>query len=713
METIGAKAKNLKILKDAGFNIPPFIIVPSTKAPSSEQDIAVSDLISPQGKINENHLQKLVKNIQTHFKCDRYAVRSSALIEDSKHHSHAGQFLTKINLKAEELAQAISVVLKHAYGYLQGDIQKFSFVIQEYIEANFSGVTFTRSPLEEREMVVEYYAGRGEEIVSGKVKPVKKTFYWNEKNIDVPLPNFKTCIESFKKIEQLFQFPQDIEWCIKDSLFYVLQSRPITTIAKENYQKFLHLDEVLPQEKAFYFEKTEISEVTPRPTPFTQSLLKRIYAKGGPVQSVYHKYKIHYESQDILKIIGNELYIDREAEIKTLFPAYTFLRNPDFEAQLTTDKLLLTLKNIFYLNKISLKNYPPIQEKLETLLNTDVSQPATNFAETKMDANCDFSSKIRVDEIISHLQKEIENFLHNYELIFEINLLAAKAFKSLEVALKSTSIVVAEALNFDFSLLGKFPHDKFKEIGESLMKDSLVGNALEIYDESSFQVFTPSFKNVKNSSEWTQLSNFKKEFLKNIIIEAQIYHKLREYGRWLTVKNIHCLRQVLWRLAHEYNFQNKQHLYFFAIPELISGLFWDEQQASARKKEYDKWNSFEFPSKLTSSPLQESSLKPLGVSSGKAKGKLITKKQLSQDVPNSSNVILYTELLTPDLTLYFNQIKGILSKQGGLLSHLSIMAREKGIPVVVNFDLKTSGINFNDNVEMDGTTGEVQKTKNY
>ena len=38
--------------------------------------------------------------------------------------------------------------------------------------------------------------------------------------------------------------------------------------------------------------------------------------------------------------------------------------------------------------------------------------------------------------------------------------------------------------------------------------------------------------------------------------------------------------------------------------------------------------------------------------------------------------ILFTEYLSPDLYQYFSQIDGIISKNGGLLSHLSILARE-------------------------------------
>lgn len=33
-----------------------------------------------------------------------------------------------------------------------------------------------------------------------------------------------------RKIEAYFGYPQDIEWCWADNKFYILQSRPITTL---------------------------------------------------------------------------------------------------------------------------------------------------------------------------------------------------------------------------------------------------------------------------------------------------------------------------------------------------------------------------------------------------------------------------------------------------------------------------------------------------
>ena len=73
----------------------------------------------------------------------------------------------------------------------------------------------------------------------------------------------------------------------------------------------------------------------------------------------------------------------------------------------------------------------------------------------------------------------------------------------------------------------------------------------------------------------------------------------------------------------------------------------------------------------------------MAVSSGSAEGIL---KSADQMLPEDRGIVLYTKVLSPELTKYFPQISGIVSEQGGLLSHLAILAREKGLPVLVNYD---------------------------
>ncbi|MBI2638898.1 hypothetical protein HYW83_04895 [Candidatus Peregrinibacteria bacterium] len=628
-DQIGPKAQNLKRLIDAGLNVPQFSAVPVS---------TVQQFINEGGEIIEKQIQKFIHEIQEKFPRGPWIIRSSALIEDSEKESFAGQFMTQSARNEVELFEAICAVLCHAFEYLHGDLGQFSFIVQEYIDADFSGITFTRSPLGGREMVIEYHHGIGEDVVGGRIKPQKKEFYWHQQDIDMDLPNFHEAFENFKKIEQLFQSPQDIEWCIKGGVWYFLQSRSITTITADQYRQFLFLDDALPKNAKFFFEKTEISEIAPRPTPATWNLLERIYAKDGPIQRVYSRYGVQYNSQNFLKKIGGELFVDRECEIKTLLPSYSYLSKNDFQPRFASLRgFFQTVRNIIALNRIPTAGYKNLLSGIREKLNEQFTK----------------------EEKFEEAAKE---FLRNYELVFEINFLAQKAVKRLLQAIKKEPISTAYVLSFSVD-----------ELDMEFDDSDFVGNSLEIADESPFVKFKSSKSNRKEFQDWfDSLPAWKKKYFAPFIESAQHFNKLREFGRYITVKNVSRLRRALHR-----------------------------EGKSEVLQPQDK-NFQNLPSRLTSSPLFAAD-KPIGVSRGKAHGKLIDESQISQH-PDG---ILYTKILSPDLTKYFGDIKGIVSESGGLLSHLAIMAREKGIPVVVNFDLFHAKIKLGDFIEIDGETGSV------
>lgn len=112
------------------------------------------------------------------------------------------------------------------------------------------------------------------------------------------------------------------------------------------------------------------------------------------------------------------------------------------------------------------------------------------------------------------------------------------------------------------------------------------------------------------------------------------------------------------------------------------------------------------PISLTHTYITQPSRLCFGVSKGQAKGILVA----LEDIDNvRGDKILYTKILSPNLTKFFPQIKGIISEQGSLLSHLAIIARECGMPVIVNFNLNKSDLQKGDMIEIDAEKGEVKK----
>jgi len=229
----------------------------------------IKNLITKQAIPNK--LRILI--LENYMKLDGFvAVRSSAVAEDLKQASFAGQQASFLNVKGKYLVKYIKECWASFYNsraIIYRERNKFSHapsmavVIQKMINAKKSGVIFTVNPVNKNknEMIIESIFGLGEAIVSGIVTPdhyaiekknlkiVKEIinekkiaiFRANGKNktikLDAKKANLKTLnfnelkqlAKEALKIEKYYKKPMDIEWAIDDKL-YILQARPITTL---------------------------------------------------------------------------------------------------------------------------------------------------------------------------------------------------------------------------------------------------------------------------------------------------------------------------------------------------------------------------------------------------------------------------------------------------------------------------------------------------
>lgn len=657
----GNKTLNLKLCVDRGFNVPAFVALPSSLSEALFKNESLRDMIG--------------KKAARILRGKRYAVRSSALIEDSENSSFAGQFSTKIDLVENELEQAIKEVLDQADRFLKGDLDKFSIIIQEYIAPDISGVAFTRNPGGGREMILEYGYCPGEKIVSGQIKPTRTAFYWDGRpETELPAPLLRSgVVQKFKDIEKIFGAPQDIEWCIKDGAFYLLQTRNITTLSAAQYEQILFLEENLPQSKQYFFEKTEISEIAPRPAKATLGLLEAIYANDGPVDHVYKKFGVQYKPTDFLSIIGNELFVDREKEIHGILPSYSYLRNKERTPKLSSlYKLLPTIKNLFALNTIRTAQYERIFDELKNRLGAKLTEKTSVAA-------------------------AVGKFLSDYELIFETNLLSGLSIKKAGRLLKNEPVGFSEILNSRrlFIDVEKFRVDPPK---------TLKGNSLELTDTTAFTSFggTDNPTNDKVAAWWDNVQGYKKNIFRRAITEAIHYDRLREFGRWLTAARANVLRNALLGMATDKKFKDPSNIFFADLYDLLNNKA-IEGSCIKNKEAHKRFDRFALPSSLSSSLIIKQSA-IIGVSSGAGSGIL----QNKENIGAGKNYILYTEMLSPDLTEYFDKISGIISNNGGVLSHLAIMAREKNIPVVVGYSLNDGKFKLGDMVQIDGGSGSIK-----
>ncbi|MGB3411070.1 MAG: rifamycin-inactivating phosphotransferase [Microthrixaceae bacterium] len=202
------------------------------------------------------------------------AVRSSATAEDLPTASFAGQHDTYLNVIGSEAVLEMvircwaSLFTERAVTYRRrNDIDpgqvKMAVVVQQLLLPEVSGVLFTADPVTGNRKVakVEAVFGLGEALVSGMVDADSFAVHDNEPLaesigtkdlVSTPLDAGGTSnqpldperrdqptlthtqvldlVDLGRRIEAQFGHPQDIEWCLVDGEFHVVQSRPITTL---------------------------------------------------------------------------------------------------------------------------------------------------------------------------------------------------------------------------------------------------------------------------------------------------------------------------------------------------------------------------------------------------------------------------------------------------------------------------------------------------
>lgn len=219
-------------------------------------------------------MRQAIQGSLTTLHTETVAVRSSATAEDSAKTSWAGELETLLNINSHTLANAVLTCWASLYSprallyrhtnHLDTAKILVAVVIQTMVESEISGVCFTVHPVtnDRNQMIIEAGWGLGEAIVGGLITPdlyivekssrriVEKTI--NPQTImivrslegtsEAPVPDNQQECQKLSdsqivalarlcgNIEHLYQTPQDIEWAWAHDQWYLLQSRPITTL---------------------------------------------------------------------------------------------------------------------------------------------------------------------------------------------------------------------------------------------------------------------------------------------------------------------------------------------------------------------------------------------------------------------------------------------------------------------------------------------------
>jgi phosphohistidine swiveling domain-containing protein/exonuclease VII small subunit len=260
--TFGGKGAGLLRLKEAGFNVPDFFILPTNIFEHflSDNGYTISQLASNsnnrelimQMHFSEQLSRKIIAEYKSKFGNQKVAVRSSATIEDAEKDSKAGKFETLLSVDRNGILDAVKKVYASLFSDLIVDNERplMAVVVQKQLLPQKAGVAF----VDDNSVLINAILGQGSILVSGResgdtyvvdkegihmqVKLQEKASNNGIDILNVPLTvktkqkllsyEISEIAEMSRRIMIAFKSPQDIEWCIDSGKLFALQSRPIT-----------------------------------------------------------------------------------------------------------------------------------------------------------------------------------------------------------------------------------------------------------------------------------------------------------------------------------------------------------------------------------------------------------------------------------------------------------------------------------------------------
>ncbi|MCL2065532.1 MAG: PEP/pyruvate-binding domain-containing protein [Candidatus Cloacimonetes bacterium] len=225
----GGKAAGLVLLHKLGYHIPKTIFIESCR------DTAF--IYCPK------FLEELSSKLKDLVFNGRYnvAVRSSCTIEDSFSESMAGYYDTFIGeMTFDDVVESIKKVI-YSLAINKDNDAKMGVIIQEKINADYSGVLFSSDPYtySKKSMLVSFTSGICQGLVSGKVSGEDIVISVKDDNFTIPkieqpikIDCLQTLLRQSKSLEKELKYPVNIEWAIANNTIYFLQCRPLTSITK-------------------------------------------------------------------------------------------------------------------------------------------------------------------------------------------------------------------------------------------------------------------------------------------------------------------------------------------------------------------------------------------------------------------------------------------------------------------------------------------------
>ncbi|BBN83582.1 hypothetical protein PA25_35670 [Pseudoalteromonas sp. A25] len=787
------------------------------------------------------------------------AVRSSATDEDGQSHSFAGQHLTKLGQQGEsEILDAVkacwaSAFSDAAYEYRkatgqQTELPTMAVVVQQMKFGDVSGVAFGQHPtsLNKNEFLIEGCFGLCEGLVSGQVSSdsfvidkqtnelisqsiqnkQQQIVYLDGqiKKVDIPKQmqseptldpmTIKSLGKLLHQVEDFYGKAQDVEWTLSEGKLWLLQSRPITSIAQDNSDDNFYLGNRSEQlQKDILWSRMDIGEIfTGRMTPLGLSFAR------------YYQSNVHIECGKGLGLLDlgeadeTMAYYRGHVYLNVSYTAWQLAQTPvgkdqtPFLVRFSSEAIDLTGYKNPYGEQHSHPNYSSGQ-----CVRHWIKQNIREFFQAKRRAKTMVESRFReydrvqlqnIDAMdLSALQREMTHALKYFKAMHEgylpyyINAFACyglleelsaqwlgdkskhlqnqikgdmsnlrtvasaqelwqlcqtlEQWPNVRDAFASQTISeidsflnnTTEGLRFSQGPLAKFMRENGVRAREEMelthprwLDDrTYVLQMIKLYLAQGYEV-DEALQQQQQQQQLTsedllkELSWSKRWVIKRVIALYCGCAKLREETRMSMITSIWLVRRVVFEVAkrlveakHLDHIDDVAYLNFEQILQYLEGMIsatelTSNQALQARRAQYQSWLArpeppLTFIGKPSSQPdlildPTATSLQGLATSKGFIEGKACVITDLANQVGEfKKGDILIAPFTDASWTPLFALASAVVTDIGSMLSHSSIVAREFGIPCVVNTNHASALIKTGDHIIVDAETGLITLKK--
>lgn len=740
----GKKIENLRKLSEAGFDVPPFTVV---EKPSDEI--------------------KLPSDAQI------FSVRSAGNIEDAAGSSFAGQFKTILNVKKEDIPDAVSKV----FGSLDSagievyaasmDLDpagiKMNVMIQEMVDADHSGVIFTANPMGIlNETVITAGPGLGQGVKARSSDTV--TYYWNqtdkvfcfEGNEDIlSQDDALKLAELSEEIKKVLGDLLDIEFAVKDGKIFILQARNITTLNAD--------DPVI-------LDNSNIVESYPGLSlPLTISFVDMVYAgvfRGLSYRVLKNKKELAKREEVIANMTGhangriyykisNWYTVIRFLPFsKKIIPVWQEMLGVKTKTYDDTDLGLNPFVRIgTYINSLyELLSAPRQMKKLEK-----------KFAEVNGYFYDNFREDMAPAELISMYDKVKEELLSCWDVTLLNDMYAFIYTGLLKSRLKKKYHLDEGRIN---SLISGITDIESMKPVKALIKlatdddpDEKKKEYIRLYGDRNLEELKLESRTFRSNPELLDkrieelkkdparldeikrrfASEHKEEMPQGIITGFYLKRCCkgianREISRLNRSRIYGIVRLIMDTLAKQYKVQGfleaEEDIYMLTLDEVFDLAKEGRDMKDLideRRSDYEFFTKLPAYSRLVfadkefdrsgmavsslNNSISSDLLTGTPCSAGVAEGEALVIRNV-KDVKDVKGKILIAKMTDPGWVFLLASAAGIISEKGSLLSHTAIISRELGIPAITGVTGATDIIKTGDFLRIDGASGRIEiKTK--